>query len=126
MKKSDYRNQRPGGRRRVLLAAFCILHSAYLISPAEPASGSIFYNTSYPEASAVSVVGSPPRWLAVVDNELPRVALFPLAPQSAKIHAPALNVVTSPAYAVDDLEAATVFPLCAPAAQSVSMPLSFA
>lgn len=57
----------------------------------------------------MSVVGSPPRWLAVVDNELPRVALFPLEPQSAKIHAPALSAATSPAYEVDDLEAATVF-----------------
>ena len=57
----------------------------------------------------MSVVGSPPQWLAVVDNELPRVALFPLEPQSAKLHAPALNVATSPGYAVDDLEAATVF-----------------
>lgn len=70
----------------------------------------MFYHTSYPEASAVSVVGSPPRWLAVVDNEMPRVALFPLEPQATKVHAPALSVATSPAYAVDDLEAGTVFP----------------
>jgi hypothetical protein len=75
----------------------------------EPAAGSMFYHTSWPEASAVSVVGSPPRWLAVVDNELPRVALFPLEPQATKLHAPALAAVTSPAYAVDDLEASTVF-----------------
>ena len=58
----------------------------------------------------MSVAGSPPRWLAVVDNELPRVTLFPLEPQSAKIHAPALSVAASPGYAVEDLEAATVFP----------------
>ncbi len=91
--------------------AFCILHFSFSLSPAaEPAPGSTFYHTSYPEASAVTVVGSPPRWLAVVDNEMPRVALFPLEPQSFKIHAPALSAATSPSYAVDDLEAATVFP----------------
>ncbi len=90
--------------------AFCILHFSFCLSPAaEPAPGTTFYHTSYPEASAVTVAGSPPRWLAVVDNEMPRVALFPLEPQSSKIHAPALNAATSPSYAVDDLEAATVF-----------------
>ncbi len=89
---------------------FPLLSIIAAVRAAEPAPGAMFYHTSYPEASAVSVVGSPPRWLAVVDNEIPRVALFPLEPQATKIHAPALSVVTSPAYAVDDLEACTVFP----------------
>jgi hypothetical protein len=77
---------------------------------AEPAPGTLFYHTSYPEASAVGVAGSPPRWLVVADNELPSLALFPLEPQSLKAHAPALNAGTSPAYPVDDLEAMTLFP----------------
>jgi hypothetical protein len=85
------------------------LCAALAVPSAEPLAGSMFYHTSWPEASAVSVVGAPARWLAVVDNELPRVALFPLEPQATKIHAPALAAVTSPAYAVDDLEASTVF-----------------
>lgn len=113
MKNEANRIQNPGRSRRLQfsVSAFCILHFAFFIScSAEPASGTVFYHTSLPEASAVSVAGSPPRWLAVVDNELARVALFPLEPQSAKVHAPALSVVTSPGYAVDDLEAATVFP----------------
>ncbi len=100
-----------GRRRRLPTAAFFIFQSAFCISSAaEPESGSVFYHTAYPEASAVAVVGSPPRWLAVVDNEVPRVALFPLEPQSVKIHAPALSVAASPVYAVNDLEGATVFP----------------
>jgi len=77
---------------------------------AEPAPGTTFYHTSYPEASAVSVAGTPPRWLVVADNELPSLALYPLEPQSDKVHRPALIAGTSPAYAVDDLEAMTVLP----------------
>ena len=86
------------GRRRSLPApALFILHFSFcLSSAAEPAPGTVFYHTAYPEASAVAVVGSPPRWLAVVDNEVPRVALFPLEPQALKIHAPALSVAISP------------------------------
>ncbi len=98
-------------QRSLPATAFFIFHYSFgLSSAAEPASGTLFYHTAYPEASAVAVVGSPPRWLAVVDNEVPRVALFPLEPQATKIHAPALSVATSPAYAVNDLEAVTVFP----------------
>jgi len=80
------------------------------LQAAEPAPGTLFYHTSYPEASAVGLAGSPPRWLVVADNELPALALFPLEPQSLKAHAPALHAGTSPAYPVDDLEAMTAFP----------------
>ncbi len=89
----------------IRLSIFC--GAALLSRAGEPAPGTLFYHTAYPEASAVAVAGSPPRWLVVADNEVPRLALFPLEPQSAKIHAPALNAGTSPGYAVDDLEAMT-------------------
>jgi hypothetical protein len=87
---------------------FCLLTTSALA--AEPAPGTIFHHTAYPEASAVAIVGSPPGWLMVADNEIPSVALFPLGEQSAKTHAPALNAGTSPNYAADDLEAVTVLP----------------
>lgn len=77
---------------------------------AEPAPGTVFYQNSYPEASAVAAVGNPARWIAVVDNELPRVVVYPLEPQSPQIHKPAVSAGSSATYQVDDLEAATVFP----------------
>ncbi len=77
---------------------------------AEPAPGTQFYHTSWPEASAVAVIGPPPHQLVVADNEIPSLALFPLQPQSFKVHAPALNAGVSPAYPTDDLEAMTLFP----------------
>lgn len=76
---------------------------------AEPAPGSLFYQDAWPEASAVSVVGAPPRWLAVADNEMKSIAVYPLEAKSTKA-APAAPAVISPNYAVDDIEAATVFP----------------
>lgn len=81
-----------------------------LLQAAEPAPGTIFYNTSYPEASAVAVAGSPPRWLVVVDNEVPHAVLYPLAEQSAKVGRAALNAGISPGYEADDVEAVTVLP----------------
>lgn len=82
----------------------------FLTAAAQAAEPVPFYHTSYPEASAVAVAGTPPRWLVVADNELPSLALYPLDPQSDKLHRPALIAGTSPAYAVDDLEAMTVLP----------------
>ncbi len=78
---------------------------------AEPPAGTLFYQISWPEASAVSVVGSPPRWLAVADNETPFIGLFSLEPPATDSRAPAGRIVTSPSYPVDDLEACTVFPV---------------
>ena len=77
---------------------------------AEPAPGTVFFNTSYPEASAVAVAGSPPRWLVVADNEVPHAVLYPLAELSARKTSPTLNAGISPEYGVDDVEAVTVFP----------------
>lgn len=88
----------------------CFCATVVAATAAEPAPGTVFYQNAYPEASAVAPVGTPPRWLAVADNELPRVVLFPLEPQSSKVHQPALSVAVSPDYPVDDLEAVTVFP----------------
>ena len=88
--------------------------SIFLLMPAvlaaqEPAPGTAFYHTSWPEASAVAAVGEPARWLVVADNEIPKFAVYPLDQRSAQ-HAPALAAATSPAYAVDDIEAVTVYP----------------
>ena len=75
-----------------------------------PVAGALFYQTSYPEASALNLAGSPPQWLVVADNEMPHIAAYSLGEQSAKLHAPALMAGKSPNYAVDDVEAATVYP----------------
>jgi hypothetical protein len=102
------RTRRCPGRLRGLLPGLALL--CLPLRAAEPAPGTLFYHTSYPEASAVGLAGSPPRWLVVADNELPALALFPLEPQSSKPQAPALNAGTSPAYPVDDLEGMTLLP----------------
>ncbi|HEX2749080.1 MAG TPA: DUF3616 domain-containing protein [Verrucomicrobiales bacterium] len=87
-----------------------LLLSTLSSGAAEPPPGTLFYHISWPEASAVSVVGSPPRWLAVADNETPFIGLFALEPPATDPRAPAGRIATSPSYPVDDLEACTVFP----------------
>ncbi len=86
-----------------------LLLMSVLAAAEEPACGSAFFHTAWPEASAVAAVGTPSRWLVVADNEIPKLAVYPLDRPSS-LPAPALATATSPAFAVDDTEAVTVYP----------------